>query len=295
MQTLGSLKNKLKSAEDLSSIVSTMKGLAAVSIRQYERAADALAEYNRTIELGFQVLLKQRFPATRAFETEETARFAAVIFGSDQGMCGQFNDQVAEFAKEQMRERDADPGKWLIMTVGARLLPLFSYTRYQIDQRFMLPGTVKGMTGSVSNILVGIESWRTQHQLGEVRLFHNVRQSAGSYKPVQVHLLPLDRRWFTEIAQREWPTNMLPLFRMEWGQLLSMLVRQYLFVSIYRALAESAASENASRLSSMQAAENNIQEQTEELTKRYHQKRQQSITEELQDIVSGFESLSEKR
>jgi F-type H+-transporting ATPase subunit gamma len=76
--------------------------------------------------------------------------------------------------------------------------------------------------------------------------------------------------------------------------LFSSLVREYLFVSLYRAFAESLASENASRLASMQAAEKNIEERLRELSAQYHQQRQMSITSELLDIVSGFEALTGK-
>ena len=77
-------------------------------------------------------------------------------------------------------------------------------------------------------------------------------------------------------------------------RLFSALVRQYLFVSLYRAYTESMASENGARLSSMQAAEKNIQERLEELTAMHRQQRQESITSELLDIVSGFEALKEE-
>jgi F-type H+-transporting ATPase subunit gamma len=84
---------------------------------------------------------------------------------------------------------------------------------------------------------------------------------------------------------------MLPLFTMDWMTLFSALIRQYLFVFLFRAFAESLASENASRLASMQGAERNIHSQLSELTMQYHQQRQMAITEELLDIVSGFEAL----
>jgi F-type H+-transporting ATPase subunit gamma len=79
---------------------------------------------------------------------------------------------------------------------------------------------------------------------------------------------------------------------MDRRQLFSALIRQYLFVALYRAFAESMASENASRLGSMLAAEKNIQGHLSRLTVDYHQGRQQSITEELLDIVAGFEILT---
>jgi len=80
---------------------------------------------------------------------------------------------------------------------------------------------------------------------------------------------------------------------MDRKSLFSSLIREYLFVSLFRAFAESLASENASRLAAMQGAEKNIEEQLGELNRRYHQQRQMSITEELLDIVSGYEALSD--
>ena len=70
------------------------------------------------------------------------------------------------------------------------------------------------------------------------------------------------------------------------------MIRQYLFVSLYRAFAESLASENASRLRAMQAAEENITERLEELNAQFRSERQSAITEELFDIVAGFEALT---
>ena len=88
-----------------------------------------------------------------------------------------------------------------------------------------------------------------------------------------------------------WPTKMLPQFTMAQEQLFAALIRQYFFVYFYRACAESLASENASRLASMQIAQKNIAERLEELNRQYQQQRQTAITNELIDIVSGFEAL----
>jgi F-type H+-transporting ATPase subunit gamma len=89
-----------------------------------------------------------------------------------------------------------------------------------------------------------------------------------------------------------WPGRGLPAYTMDWAPLFSSLIRHYLFVSLFRAFAETMASENASRLVAMQGAEKNIDERLVELNAQFHQKRQMSITEELLDIVAGFEALS---
>ena len=75
---------------------------------------------------------------------------------------------------------------------------------------------------------------------------------------------------------------------------LRALIREYLFVSLFRACAESLASENASRLASMQRADKNIDELLEDLNRTFHRLRQSGIDEELFDVVSGFEALSVK-
>ena len=76
---------------------------------------------------------------------------------------------------------------------------------------------------------------------------------------------------------------------------LRVLVSEYLFVSLFRAYAESLASENASRLVAMQRAEKNIDELLEDLKRNFHRLRQNSIDEELFDGVSGFEALTAPR
>ena len=82
-------------------------------------------------------------------------------------------------------------------------------------------------------------------------LFHSEHIARSGYRPKQVQLLPLDQQWLKKLEQRDWPTRQLPMFTMDSDQLFSALVRQYLFVVLYRAFAESLASENASRLASM--------------------------------------------
>jgi F-type H+-transporting ATPase subunit gamma len=107
-------------------------------------------------------------------------------------------------------------------------------------------------------------------------------------------LLPIDRAWIKSIQEKKWPTRVLPTFTIERDNLFSSLFHQYIFVSLFRALAESMASENAARLLSMQSAEKNIDERIEQLNALYRSERQNAITSELLDIVSGFEALREE-
>jgi F-type H+-transporting ATPase subunit gamma len=73
------------------------------------------------------------------------------------------------------------------------------------------------------------------------------------------------------------------------------LIREYLFISLFRACAESLASENASRLAAMERADKNIHELLENLHATFHRLRQSGIDEELFDVISGFEALVQRR
>jgi F-type H+-transporting ATPase subunit gamma len=97
--TTTGLRRKIDSAGNLQSVVRTMKALAASSIGQYEQSVRALGDYYRTVELGLGVCF--RATGSAAWMTGETRRkdagaIGAVVFGSDQGLVGQFNDVVAD-------------------------------------------------------------------------------------------------------------------------------------------------------------------------------------------------------
>ena len=291
-QTIEALKRKISTAADLHSLVKTMKALAAVNIRQLEQAVDSLAEYNRTIELGMQVLLKQRPGATFTARIAPQRRLAAVVFGSDQGMCGQLNDQIASYTMDHLEQSSISPKHRSILAVGSRVTSRLEHAGQAVETTFSVPSSTAGITPLVQDLLLAIQRWHEDRQIDRVLLFHNEHLSRASYRAKMVELLPLDRHWLDKLRQKKWPTHVLPTFTMDPDRLFSDLVRHYLFVSLYRATAESLASENASRLAAMRGAEKNIGERIDELTTQFHQQRQMSITEELLDIASGFEAQS---
>jgi F-type H+-transporting ATPase subunit gamma len=291
METIEELKRRIQSTQDLQSVVKTMKSLAAVKIRQYEKAVEALADYNRTVEMGLRVVLQDERGVREMRPVRTNDRIGAVVFGSDQGMCGQLNDQVVSHALRTMERLEVSTDLRALLAVGLRVTARLEAERQPVEETFSLPSSVDGISAKVQEILLRIEAWNEVHGLNQVFLFYSRQLSGATYRPYSVRLLPVDRQWLEDIRKTPWPTHMLPLFTMDRDRLFSTLIRQYLFVSLFRAFAESSASENASRLASMQGAEKNIREQLTELNNRYHQQRQMAITEELLDIVSGFEAL----
>jgi F-type H+-transporting ATPase subunit gamma len=147
----------------------------------------------------------------------------------------------------------------------------------------------------VGQILLELEARRESDRIAQVYLFHNRPKAGSIYTPVRQRLLPLDNVWRHDLAAIHWPTGNLPETMGGGERTLRALVREYLFVSLFSACAESLASENASRLASMQRAESNIDELLEDLNRTFHRQRQSGIDEELFDVISGFEALSATR
>jgi len=290
--TLASLRRKIGGAGDLESVVRSMKALAAASIGQYEKSVLALADYYRTVELGLVVCLRNR--AGVAAEQVGLVGAApkpvsAIVFGSDQGLVGQFNDVLADYVAKALA---ALPGEKKVWAVGERAHARLADAGLAPVGLFAVPTSVNAITPLVGQILVEGEAHHGKGEIVELYLFHNRPTSGAAYEPISQHLLPLDENWRLRLAQLPWPTKNLPEVIGDQEETLGALVREYLFVSLYQACAESLASENASRLAAMQRAEKNIDELVETLNQTFRRLRQNSIDEELFDVLSGYESLS---
>jgi F-type H+-transporting ATPase subunit gamma len=292
MQTIEGLKRTIGSTRELQSLVRTMKALAAVNIRQYEKALASLRAYDRTIKMGFRAICRDRPAVVATPGAFAGRRRGAVVFGSDQGMCGALNEQVVSFALETLKDRAGDARSTVLMAVGERLPGLIEDSGHPAETVMSLPASVAGITAAVQDILLKIDDWHETAGIGQVMLFYSRQLPGMACRPHGFGLLPVDPEAIGTGEKSGWPGRGLPAYTMDWAPLFSALIRHYLFVSLFRAFAETMASENASRLVAMQGAEKNIDERLAQLNAQFHQQRQMTITEELLDIVAGFEALN---
>jgi F-type H+-transporting ATPase subunit gamma len=287
-----SLRRKIRSAGDLQSVVRTMKALAASSIGQYEKSVLALKDYYRSVELGLSACLRESGSAGLMIEQKGEPKgraIGAIVFGSDQGLVGQFNDVVADHAIKTLAALPGTPRVW---AVGERVRARLADAGLPLLGSFSVPNSVKAITPLVGQIQIESEGHRAEGAYAQLYVFHNRPQAGALYEPVCRRLLPLDATWVQGLEEIPWPTR-------NWSQIigggsgaLRALIREYLFISLFQACAESLASENASRLAAMQRADKNIDELLEHLHGTFHRLRQSGIDEELFDVISGFEALS---
>jgi len=294
MQTLESLSRKLKGAGELNSIVRTMKAMAASNIGQYEKAVESLGDYYETVALGIIAYFdSNKIGLLNELEGANGKReksICAIVFGSDQGFVGQFNDSLTTYVSGYLNEMPAAKEIW---TVGARMPLLLVDEGQNVTEKFMLPKAITAVTTLIGSILLQVQEHHEKGSLDEFYIFYNRFMPGAMYEPTCQRLLPLDEKWRQELTRKKWPTKKIPQIIGDGKSTIAKLIEEFLFVTLYRVCSESLASENRSRLAAMQRAEKNIGELLEDLGHTYHRLRQSSIDEELFDVVSGFEALKD--
>ena len=293
MDTLEDLRKKLSGAKDIKSVVRAMKAMAASNITQYEAAVSSLGDYYHTVSLGIVAwLIHEKINGVTDNKVPGRSNgksVCAIVFGSDQGLVGRFNNVMADFVK---RSLDALPGNKTLWVIGERVQLLLADAGLMAAKTFAVPNAIDAVTPLIGQILAEIGDLTERQPETQFYIFHNQPKPLAGYEPAVQRLLPLDERWRHDFDQVKWPTSKLPELIGDPGPALLALINEYLFVSLFKACAESLASENASRLEAMQRADKNIGNLLDSLGHKFQRLRQSSIDEELFDVVSGFEALN---
>lgn len=287
---LENVKHKAKGISKLESVVKTMKILSAANMAQYEQAISALATYAQVIELGLSVCFKdmaQNETADNEPQKDSKTTYL-IVFGSDQGLVGQFNEVVNSFTNDFLSSLQGDVQLWV---VGERIYTRLEESGAPLVKKYDVPTHTEIITQLVGQLLIDCQSYRPQETMSRLFVIHNQLKGAMNYEPVVTQILPLDREWQRSIASDKWPTKKLPEIMGLKDHTLGSLIKEFIFISLYKSCAHSLASENASRLASMQRAEKNIEELVDQMDHSVQQLRQKNIDEEIFDVISGSEDL----
>lgn len=289
-QTLVGVQRKIRSATELQSVVQNMKTLAAVNIGMYEKSDQALNDYWQAIELGLIGILDQRVIENIIGSTQQKQDgIGILVFGSDLGMVGGFNEYlvpkvVAQIGKENRKK---------IWPVGERIA-LKLKESMPVENIYQVPESTKGIVELISRLIVDIVEAKEAGEFSRLVMIYNKPISAVAYQSLVHQLLPIDQDWISKLRSKSWPTKMIPQLLPNIQEATRLFFEEYLFIVMCRACADSLLSENISRLQAMQRAEKNIDSLLNILYTDYNQARQSSITEELFDVIFGYDALKDK-
>lgn len=153
---------------------------------------------------------------------------------------------------------------------------IISVNGFSTTKTFQVPTAVNAITPPIEQILIKSQGHHQTKNENEIYIFYNQPKSGSAYVPIMQRLLPLNQKWKYTFDELKWPTNKLPQVVGSKKLTLQALIREYLFVSLFKACAESLASENSSRWAAIQWAEKSIEELLDELSHKHDSLRQSS-------------------
>ena len=295
METLDNLKKTLDTSKSIKQVVSTMKALSGANIKKYEKIVKVLYAYRSNIELALQALMMYNDVNINELDfvknsKDKKEKNLAIIFGSNQGLCGRFNDKIMNFVVDDIKSSD----KTKIIIVGERLNMLMSNTKLNIEKSIPVPNSIDNISSTIFDILEVIEKEIENKTSDKVFLYYTANDDTMNGTLTKTRLIPVDKRILENAQKKVWPTNNIPYWQINSKTLIVDLLKQYIFVGLNNALINSIASEQKNRLITLQNAENNINDLIRTKNLEYNQKRQGTITSELLDVVTGY-AVAKKR
>lgn len=296
METLDNLKKTLDTSKSIKQVVSTMKALSGANIKKYEKIVKILYTYKSNVELALQAVMMHN-NKININELEfigqsknKKANNLVVIFGSNQGLCGRFNDKIANFLIDDIENIDNNK----VIVVGERLSMLLSNTKLKIFKTIPVPNSIENISNTIYELLSIIEEEIENKTINKVFLYYTANDDTMNGTLTKNRLIPIDKKILENAQKKVWPTNNIPYWQVDTKTLIVDLLKQYIFVGLNDALVNSIASEQKNRLLTLQNAENNINDLIRTKNLEYNQKRQSTITNELLDVVTGY-SVSKKK
>lgn len=294
MPSLKEFRNRIASVKSTRKITSAMKMVAASKLRRAQQAAEASQPYaarmsNMLSRLAANIDINDTSPILIAGTGRQDTHLVIVVT-SDRGLCGGFNSQVARMAKARIRELLDENKTVKILCVGRKGRDVLKR-----DFAANIIHTFEGLgkkrlsfadAQQVANMVLDMAA-RTEFDVCTV--LYNQFKSVISQVPTAQQLVP----FFVPKQEEEKSEAPKALYEFEPSEeeILASLLPRNLAVQIFRALLDSAAGEQAARMTAMENSTKNAGDMINKLTVRYNRARQAYITKELIEIISGAEAV----
>jgi F-type H+-transporting ATPase subunit gamma len=282
MARLVEIAARIANVEELLGIVGAMRSLAGVRMRQALEVLGGIRRYSEVVGAAISRAMafvpeherpgRQRVRATRR---------ALLVFGSEHGFAGAFNDRLLDHAARRMQERDGR-----LILIGSRGAMVAEERDLKWAWSTVMATTPATVPEVAQRIAAELYRRMGRGEVEEADVLYCKSDAGGMLRIVEEHLLPPDLSRFPAASDALPPLHHLPP-----GVLLERLAGEYVIAELTRVVMESLASENAARLAAMEAARENVGKKLDELREEERRIRQDEVTIELLDVVTGAEAL----
>ena len=293
MANLKDIKRKIGSVKNTQKTTRAMKLVSTAKLRRAEEVAkrskffenainDTLAEIASSIKTYKVGGIKSRY----FIEPEAIGVVDLIFITADKGLCGGFNYQTIKRIRSLIEEYEKKGAKVRLKAIGKKGIEFFKFQGYELAESVVGLSSSPDYKKAAQFIQASVQDYLDE-KVDKVILVHNGYKNMITQEIKQVNLLPIDIEGF----ETKEITSQLELEPDEGEKVLESLINKYIEFNIYFALIDSLAAEHSARMQAMDAATKNAKEMVESLTISYNKARQESITTELTEIISGMEAM----
>jgi len=285
MPSLRVIRKRIQSVKNIQQITRAMYMIAATKLRRAQQEVEASRPYAQALnETIHRLMLRiERKDHPLLVEREEN-KVELVLFTSDRGLCGAFNENLIRFAERFIREKIEQEKEISLVLVGKKAIDYFKKRPVKISQRYLNPDREVSFE-KARNIADEIIKRYLAEEMDAVYMLYSVFHSPLIQRPNLFPLLPFKPKEELKLLRVEYKYE--PDERTILEHLLPRQIRQ----QIFQAMLETRASELGARMSAMDLATQNAGEMIDRLTLQMNRARQEAITKELLDIITGAEAI----
>jgi len=294
MANLKEIKRKIGSVKNTQKTTNAMKLVSSAKLKRTEE----LAKRSRVYAAKLTELLNeiaQKMQQSNAdgidnvyFKDVQNPKVVDIVFiTADKGLCGGFNSQTIKRARQLIEEYQAKDVKVRLRAVGRKGIDFFKFNGVELNNEIIGLSAAPDFKQAAEFISEVAESY-VNGETDKIILVHNGYVNMITQEIREDQVLPVDT---SKLELNTVSTSELEVEPDDDDTLLDALVKRYVEYTMYYSLIDSLAAEHSARMQAMDAATKNAKEMVKELNVKYNKARQESITTELIEIISGMESM----
>lgn len=294
MPSLKDIRARIDSTKNTQQITKAMKLVSAAKLRKAQHNIVNMRPYALTLRKVISDLaVSNNISHPLMNKKQEVRSVLLVVLSSDRGLCGAFNSNINKYVENYLKENKSKYEKIDVIFVGRKAYDYFAKRGVKsVDYITKLDRDISyELASRVSQRLMKAY---LESEYEEIRVIYNEFKSAISQSVIAETILPVDIEISSFSKEKENGVQYSKdyIYEVPPKEVLRELLTKHFDLQIYRTMSESVAAEHGARMTAMENATNNAKEMINGLTLTYNKLRQEKITRELIEIVSGAEALN---
>jgi len=294
MANLKEIKRKIGSVKNTQKTTNAMKLVSSAKLKRTEELAKRSRVYaSKLTDLLNEIAQKMQQNNADGIDNvyfrdvQNPQKVDIIFITADKGLCGGFNTQTIKRANKLIAEFQEQDVKVRLRAIGRKGIDYFKFNNVELNNEIIGLAAAPDFKTAAEFISEVAESY-VNGETDKIILVHNGYVNMITQEIREDQVLPVDP---SKLELSSVSTSELEVEPDEDDTLLDALVKRYIEYTMYYSLIDSLAAEHSARMQAMDAATSNAKEMVKDLTVKYNKARQEAITTELIEIISGMESM----